>query len=326
MTGSIQAAVTRLQLDLRGTTVITECATGIYACTPIIALLAGAEKVIAFGKDSKFGSFEEARADLLKLADILSLNQKALQITNDPTKLEKSFEEASIVTNSGHLRPLNLDKVSKMKSGCVIPLMYESWEFRSKDVSLDACKEYNIPVAGTDERHPDIGVFEYLGPVVAQALLEAGLEVVGNNILLISDNDFGPYVKKTLVGMGAKVLNQKNFSNCVIDAIVFSHTPSIAGGHLDLMSLNLPNKSPVCCQLWGDVDRSYFETQWLPEQEPEPGHMGLILSSLGVEPIVRLQSGGLKVGQILFNARKEGSSVDEALSLVEKEKYGMRVH
>lgn len=326
MAGSIRAAVTRLQLDLKGTTVITECATGIYACTPIIALLAGAERVIAFGRDNKYGSFAEARDEVLKLADILSLNQEALKIINDPTKLEKSFEDANIVTNSGHLRPLDLDKVSKMKSGCVIPLMYESWEFRPKDVSLEACEEYNITVAGTDERHPDIGVFEYLGPIVAQALLGAGLEIVGNNIILISDNDFGPYVNKTLLGMGAKVLDQTNFSDWTIDAIVFAHTPSIAGGNLDLKSLNLPSQPPVCCQLWGDVDRSYFETQWLPKQEPESGHMGLILSSLGVEPIVRLQSGGLKVGQILFNARRKGNSVAEAISLVEKEKYGMRVN
>lgn len=326
MSSSVEAAVARLQIDLKGMTVITECATGIYACTPILALLAGAEKVVAFGKDSKFGSFNEACADVLKLVDGLSLNRETLEIANDPTKLEKSLEQANIVTNSGHLRPLDLNKISKMKSGCAIPLMYEAWEFRPKDVALDACSQYSIPVAGTNERHPDIGVFEYLGPVVAQALLEAGLEVVGNNILLISDNDFGPYVKKTLTGMGANVLDQSNFSSHATDAIVFAHTPSISGGNLDLMSLNLPKKPSICCQLWGDVDRSYFETQWLPEQEPEPGHMGLILSSLGVEPIVRLQSGGLKVGQILFNARSKGSSVEEALSLVEKEKYGMRVN
>jgi len=326
MVSSIEAAVDRLKIDLKGMTVVTECATGIYACTPVIALLAGAEKVVAFGKDSRFGSFAEAEATVSKLTAALSLDQNVIQTINDPIKLEKSFESASIVTNSGHLRPLDLNKVSKMKAGCVIPLMYESWEFRPKDVSLASCKEYNIPVAGTNERHPNIGVFEYLGPVVVQALQNAGLEIAGNNILLVSDNDFGPYVKKTITGMGANVLDQTNFSDCAIDAIIFAHTPSISGGQLDLTSLNLPSKPPICCQLWGDVDRSYFETQWLPEQEPEPGHMGLMLSSLGVEPIVRLQSGGLKVGQILFNAHKQGNSVEESISLVEKEEYGMRVN
>jgi hypothetical protein len=325
MASSIEAAVDRLKINLKGMTVVTECATGIYACTPVIALLADAEKVVAFGKDSRFGSFSEAEATVSKLTTALSLDRKALQTINDPVKLEESFKDASIVTNSGHLRPLDLNKVSKMKTGCVIPLMYESWEFRPKDVSLEACRQYNIPVAGTNERHSNVGVFEYLGPVVVQALQNAGLEIVGNNILLVSDNDFGPYVKKTITGMGANVLDQTNFFDYDIDAIIFAHTPSIAGGQLDLLSLNLPNKLPICCQLWGDVDRSYFETQWLPEHEPEPGHMGLMLSSLGVEPIVRLQSGGLKVGQILFNARKQGNSVEETLSLVEKEKYGMRV-
>jgi hypothetical protein len=112
--------------------------------------------------------------------------------------------------------------------------MYESWKFRLKDVSLAACREYNIPVAGINERHSNVGIFEYLGPFVVQALQNAGLEIVGNNILLVSDNDFGPYIKKTTTEIGANVLDQTNFSDWDIDAIIFAHTPPIAGGQLDL--------------------------------------------------------------------------------------------
>ncbi len=38
----------------------------------------------------------------------------------------------------------------------------------------------------------------------------------------------------------------------------------------------------------------------MPEKEPTPGHMGLMLSSLGVEPVVKLQAGGLKVAEVLM--------------------------
>lgn len=122
MVSSIEAAVDRLKINLQGMTLVTEYANGIYACTPVIALLAGAEKVVAFGRDSRFGSFEEAEATVSQLTTALSLDNKPLKTTNDLADLEESFQDASIVTNSGHLGPFDLNKISKMKPGCVVPL------------------------------------------------------------------------------------------------------------------------------------------------------------------------------------------------------------
>ena len=44
------------------------------------------------------------------------------------------LEDADIVTNSGHLRPLDEEAVGRMKPGAAIPLMYEAWELRPDDV------------------------------------------------------------------------------------------------------------------------------------------------------------------------------------------------
>ena len=43
------------------------------------------------------------------------------------------------------------------------PLMYEAWEFRAQDVHLEAWSCDGIRVAGTNERHPAVDVFSYLG-------------------------------------------------------------------------------------------------------------------------------------------------------------------
>jgi len=51
-------------------------------------------------------------------------------------------------------------------------------------------------------------------------------------------------------------------------------------------------------QIWGDVDRAALpEVYFCPTEPPAPGHMGMLLSEIGPEPIVRLQAGGLKAGE-----------------------------
>lgn len=322
---SIKNAVRRTNLDLRGRVVITECATEAYSCTPGIAALAGAKKVVAFGKDTSYGTFRAAREDVLFLWRALGLSQEVLLATDSLDVLDENLRKADIVTNSGHLRPLNAERIKNMRRGCVIPLMYESWEFRHTDLSLKACQKYGIPVAGTNERFPEIGVFDYLGPVVAKSLFNVGLEVVGNNILLICDNDFVHYIEETLQNMGANVLSKTYSPKIHIDAIVFAHTPPESGGTLDIQSLDLPQTVPVCCQLWGNVNRSHFQTTWIPEKEPATGHMGLMLSSLGVEPLVKLQAGSLKVAELLWRACFKGADIHEAVEAVVQSKWGQKL-
>ena len=322
---SIKRSVVRTNLDLKGLIVVTECATGVYSCTPAIAALAGAARVVAFGKDSSYGTFEAAREDMYSLWKTLGLSQNILLANDSLDVLDDNLEKADIVTNSGHLRPLNSERIKRMKKGCVIPLMYESWEFRHTDLCLQTCQERGIPVAGTNERHPDIGVFDYLGPIAAKSLFNAGLEIHGNNILLICDNDFAPYLEKTLKNLGANVMKNTYSDNVEIDAIVFAHTPGKSGGKLNIQSFNLPKKVPLCCQLWGDVDRSYFETKWIPKKEPDAGYMGIKLSTLGVEAVVRLQAGGLKVGQLLVNKIRQQKPLKEVLRLTVQSGYAQYV-
>lgn len=300
LVSSIKKAISRLNLNLKGLKIVTECATGIYACTPVIALLAGVKKVVTYGRDSKFGKFYSAKEDVITLLQNLNAPSLNLIITNNQKELIDHIKDADIITNSGHLRPLDRHKLENMKVNAVIPLMYEAWEFRETDIDISFCKEKSIKVAGTNERHPNVGVFDYLGTLVVKALIDTGMEIVNNKYLLICDNDFKEYIAKTLLSMGAEVQFYPTRDLVGLDGIIFAHTPAICGGKLKINYDYLPKEVPICLQLFGDVNRNFFNTKWIPKVEPDEGHMGLYLSDLGVETVVRLQAGGLKVAELLF--------------------------
>jgi hypothetical protein len=62
----------------------------------------------------------------------------------------------------------------------------------------------------------------------------------------------------------------------------------------------------VIAQFWGDLDRAALARAGLrywPLDAPPRGHQGILPSSVGPEPIVRLQSGGLKVGEVMARVR-----------------------
>tara|TARA_B100000315_G_scaffold53173_1_gene47489 strand:+ start:313 stop:1290 length:978 start_codon:yes stop_codon:yes gene_type:complete len=309
----IKKIVNRTKLSLSGLTIITECATGIYACTPVIALLAGAKKVICFGNDSHHGTFSSAKKDVIKLVQAMSLQQHDLIVTEMEEVLTDYLKKAEIVTNSGHLRPLDKKKLVNLKKNTVIPLMYESWEFRKTDIDLAYCKEKSILVAGTNERHPDINVFNYIGLLIAKVLLNSSMEIIENKYLIVCDNDFAECIEKSLLSLGAEVYYYPDRHFTELDGIIFAHTPSKCGGNLEIDYGILPKDVSICIHVWGDVNRSLLDNVvWYPEPEQQEGYMGISLSDIGIEAIVRLQTGGLKVAELLLKNETDYGNVELA--------------
>jgi hypothetical protein len=304
----MEAAVARCRLDLSGRVVFTEAATGAYCVTPILAAMAGAKHVYALARATAHGSMEEVSKGTLGLAERAGVHSRLEIVTEKSSELLAS---ADIVTNSGHVRPIDSKMVASLKSTAVIPLMYEAWEFRPDDLDLDACRKAGIRVAGTNERHPAVDVFSYLGTMAAKLLFDAGIEVQGNRIILACDNPFLPFIEKTLRGIGAEVEAVSNLSSIAksprkVDAVLWAMKPGGARfSHQEAESLSRTSKGAVLVQYWGDVDETALErsgiVRW-PATAPGPGHMGILPSGIGPEPIVRLQSGGLKVGEILCRA------------------------
>jgi hypothetical protein len=312
------AAAERCHLDLTGRTVLTEAASGAYVVTAVLAALAGAE-VVALARATRYATAAELAAGTGGLARLAGV---AGRIELVPAKDAGIIGAADIVTNSGQVRPIDAETVAAMKPSAVIPLMYEAWEFRGADVDLAACRSRGIAVAGTNETHRCVDVFAFLGAMAVRQLHEAGVAACGSRLLLLCDNPFEPYLAGYLRWCGAQVRVAAGLTRAVLapdcDAVILALRPrreavlGPAGARL------LADTAPgaVLVQFWGDVDRPALAAAGVPvwpPRPPGPGHMGVLPSEIGPEPVVRLQAGGLKVGELLARGLAQASTAERAL-------------
>jgi hypothetical protein len=313
----LRQMVRRLRLDLGGRQVLTEAATGPYAVTPVLAALAGAQ-VTAFAKDSRHGSVAQAQTETLGLAADCGVESQIEVVDRLP---DKTIGAADVITNCGHLRPLDAAFIGRMKPGAVMPLMYEAWEFRPGDVDLEACRRRGVAVVGTNERHPALRVFDYLGLLALYGLLQCRVPVAFSKILVISDNPFCPFVVNKLVACQAEVEVLGPTHSIRVPGVEY-RPPDSPGMYDAVVVADTPQAEPILghagkakyavdqigvfravVQIWGDVDRDGMEeVAFCPLSAPPAGHMGVLLSTLGTEPIVRLQAGGLKAAQVVLDA------------------------
>ncbi|BAY66044.1 hypothetical protein NIES22_61570 [Calothrix brevissima NIES-22] len=302
----VRQAVERCDLQLQNAIVLTEAATGAYAVTPVVAAIAKAEKVFAIARTTRYGTVEQVQALTKQLADIAGVGDRIEFITE---KTPDIVGQADIITNSGHVRPINAEMIGWMKPNAVIGLMYEAWEFRSEDVDLAACRLKGIQVAGVNERHPAVDVFSFLGIMAVKQLLDAGISVYTSNILLLCDNPFQRFIERGLVQAGATVDTVDSLlaasTNKNYDAILVALQPKLEPilGANDAAMITKYWPGTLVAQYWGDIERSAFAAQNIPlcpEVEPKPGHMGILPSAVGPEPIVRLQTGGLKAAEVIW--------------------------
>jgi hypothetical protein len=306
------SAIERCQLNLTNLNILTEAATGPYVVTPIIAALAGA-KVSALARKTRFGTVDDIRSTTMTLASVAGVSARIRVFEDLPNEI---ISEADVVTNSGHVRPIDAAKVGYMKRTAVVPLMYEAWEFRDGDVDLSACERHGVSVAGTNERHPAIDVFSFLGIMAVKLLLDAGISVYDSAVLVLCDNPFGPFIENGLARAGAHVICVPEFptepiNHGTLDAILIAvrpgSNPALSAFALQTIADFYPGA--VVTQFWGDVDRPQMlriGIPFSPENDIPPGHMGILPSALGPEPVIRLQSGGLKVGEVMAVAARCG--------------------
>lgn len=310
----IQQAIELCELQLDNLTVLTEAATGAYAVTPVIAAMAGAKKVFAIARSSRYGTLEQVKAQTLVLAELAKVSDRLEFLTE---KTADIIAQADIITNSGHVRPINAEMIAQMKPTAVIGLMYEAWEFRPEDVDLIACRQRDIKVAGVNERHPGVDVFSFLGIMAAKLLLDAGVSVYTSNILLLCDNPFSSFIERGLVNAGASVDTVDSIAAAPIDKtydallVALQPRPEPVLSATDAAAIAKYWPGALVAQYWGDIERSAFAFHNIPlcpEVEPKPGHMGILPSAVGPEPIIRLQTGGLKAAEVSWRQSLQPSN------------------
>lgn len=306
----MQAAIDRCALDLSGYVVLTEAASGAYRITPVLAAMAGAKQVHAITRDTRYGTVQAIAACTRELARLAGVEDRIEVIQHKRPEL---VVQADIVTNSGHVRPIDTQTVGWMKRTAVVPLMYEAWELRGGDVDLEACRERGVRVTGTNERHPAVDVFSFLGVMAVKLLLDAGVSVFRSRVMLMCDNDFGPFMERGLSNAGAEVDRVSAFASAGqgsgYDAVLVAMTPTernvLSAAEMRAIGERWPGA--VVAIFWGDVDRAELTAAGLgfwPREAPHRGHMGILPSDVGPESIVRLQAGSLKAAEALLRHAK----------------------
>lgn len=330
-----------LELNLSGRTVLTEAASGAYVVTPLLAALAGA-KVYAYAKDSRYGTAQEVFALTRSVA--AQWAGKSLDITMIDSLSPDVVAQADIITNSGHLRPLDRSLLKHAKDKAVIPLMFEAWEWRQADMDIDYVRARGFKVGATNERHPDIDVFGYLGDMALKLIFDAGICPYGNRFVLICNNDFGPYIARVLsrVCDGLAVVdkdeNRQNYAQTEIDwcggfpdfnmkpkykdaeAVVFTAYPFEktwigVDSEISMERIKAQIANPLILRYAGDIDVDALDRQGMMyfPKSVHSGHMGVLPSAIGFDPIIRLQAGGLKAGEAMLSGMHQhhGHSVLE---------------
>ena len=293
-------------LNLSDLVVLTEAATGAYGVTPVIAALANACHVYAFTRNTRYGTVAEVTEGTMALASVAGVSSRISVIENIPKEV---LNRVDIITNSGHLRPINAELIGQLPSRAVVGLMFEAWEFRAEDIDLVACRQRQIPIVGVNEHHPAVDVFSYLGPLCVKLLFDAGIPVYRSRIALLCDNGFAEPMLRGLKGAGANATvfsSVESLPEDCWDAIVVSLQPGETMRVNAQQAALLARVSPpgaLVAQFWGDVDREAVASVGLaiwPPTPPPAGHMAILLSAIGPEPIVRLQTGGLKAAEFVF--------------------------
>ncbi len=302
----ILACKEKLNLNLNGYTVLTEAGSKYYLFSPIIPLLCGASKVLAFVKDTSYGKAEDIKAECIEIASSLGVSEN-LQIAINVLP-ENWIKEADIITNSGMLRPFNKEKISKFKKGSVFPLMFESWEIRDQDLDIAACKEAGIKVAGTWENHPALKVFDYVMMLCVRLALDAGYEIYGNSVFIWSDDHFGEMIEKSFKQNGARdcylstdlqLLNKVAADlDFVFIADYDERRDYSSVFNFQELALIAPNLGIV--HLYGELDIESVKKMGLhiyPERNGKTEVMTFTLAHVGMVPLINLQVGGFKVAQ-----------------------------
>ncbi len=302
----IQTAINEFKLNLSGQTVLTEAATGCYVVTPLIAAQAGAT-VYGYTENSDFGDIETVKKETYRFAREMKLQNKIDVITS----LENiDLSEVDILTNTGFLRPITEEIIKKLSENCVIPLMWEPWEFREDDLDLEACAQKGIKVYGTDESDEKLKTVEYLAYIAMYHLLHYKLTPFSSNILLLANERFAGPIKRKLRESGYQIevkttyddtLNPENYSAIV----VAEHERAkllIGASEEAFISKDRINTDSLVVHICGNIEVSETQFEYVPEKPATFGNMSFGADFIDSKALVELHTAGLKVGEGMLEA------------------------
>ena len=325
----IPDAIDTYDLDLSGLTVFTEAANGNYVVTPLIAALAGSDRVFAITRDSRHGKAADVRNFTLELAQKWGVGDR-VEVVSDKTP--SMLSQVDIVTNLGFVRPIDKKVIGHLKPTAVLPLMWEMWEFREADLDLAECRRKGIMVLGTNEREATLDLFTYVGYLAVKLAFELEIEIYRSKVVVVGSGVFGESSVKAFDKLDADVgyidlsasncLKTESVKSALRDAdlvvLVEHHSPVCLIGSegqmtVDELLMLSPHVSIV--HIAGNINREEVDSTAIPcvpQQSAGPGYMSVATDYLGPKPVIALHTAGLKVGEAMARTRLAGLDPIEA--------------
>jgi hypothetical protein len=325
------------QLNLERLSVYTEGASGHYMYAPVLTALAGAERVYAqVNSHPRYGKAEDVIAQSIVLAKRFSVDDRIVFFDG---RRHDFLAQADIVTNSANVRPIDASLVDSLKSTAVIPLMWETWEYRSEDFDLPHCRAKGVLVLGTKEDTLFCDMAQYLYLTAMKLLFS--LQYDGGRVLLLGNspmpglslsNCFSksdiPYDWFSYDGIqpySYSNLKKWFFSNGhkYTHILVAEHMyPGLlfgSDGLIDFEVLKSCNPFVKIGVISGHIKENELKSsgiEFLPVTIRPFSYMTYMPSELGIRPVLNLFCAGLKVGEQMARQRLNLVPPREAAEIV----------
>lgn len=311
--------IKKFDLNLDGLVVFTEAASGNYAYTPISAAVAGAKKVYAVTRDSRYGTKEEITKNIYNLAKEFGIESK-IEVVYEKTK--EIISQCDIITNSGFVRPIDKSMIDMMKPTAVIPLMWETWEVRESEIDLEYCKEKEIVVLGTHEDAGGLNLYNATGLMALKMLFDSGISIYNDNILVIGECPTVDFIsevfKNNKLNFSVATFSEQdkievNIQLARYDVIMIAeHVKKdlIIGNNafIDIKRLKKANPNIIICHIFGNIDTGLIKKNNIflyPKRVAEHGYMSYSLDDIDSRTVIELMQSGLKVSEIMAKNRQK---------------------
>jgi hypothetical protein len=301
----------KFQINLQGKTVLTEAATGNFVCTPILAALAGAS-VFAIAKDSKYGSVDQAQNEVLLLAEELKIKDR-ITIIHSLDNIDLGIID--VVTNTGFVRPINKFIIDKLKPDCVIPLMWEPWEFRQGDLDLEFARKKGIKVYGTNESDIRLHTMQYIGLTCLYFMLKEKRSPFSSKILVIGCDKFNRAIeielKKLNYSVSCFLTSQYNAQDIQeYDTIIIAEhvKPELIIGNSSSAKIRSSalREEQIIIHISGNVNfDSDLPCKHYPEIPAPFGYMSYSTDFIDPTAVFDLHAAGLKVAEGMLHANSK---------------------
>ncbi len=322
MIDKIKKSIDKFALNLDNKTVLTEAASGNYVVTPIIAALAGAN-VLAITKNSQYASIKEVIKETYALARKFNIDSHITIIT-DKTQID--YQAIDIVTNTGFVRPINKSMIDQLSNECVIPLMWEPWEFRESELDLDYCVLKGIKVYGTNENDERLQTMKYIGLTVLYFLLHNKMTSFSTKVLILGNENFtfpieqvlqrNGYACRTIMNYDTKI-NLKEYQALVVaehkvDNLIIGETKDayIKGSNL--------LESQYIIHICGNVHLEKIKCKVNTQNPAKFGYMSYTTDFIDNQAVIDLHTAGLKVAEGMIKANNMGLNNKEYKNFMEK--------